>query len=335
MSKIHEIIAHFTALTRPSNGLKYRFWDWLTSPMAQAEKTNELERMYDESTQQADDSTLRAYERICREIGESDTHMYVAESVALRPRKWYSYVKYAAVAVLFAGVASVMTYLTTSALHEEVRMIECYAEYGTTKEVVLPDSSVVRLNAGTMLVYPSRFTAENRSVYLTGEGSFEVTKMEHKPFIVRTNDMRIEVLGTVFNVSNYPNDQKAYTTLKQGKVKVSIPSLSAEGVYLMPGEQLMYDLTTKECAKLQVSTQLAFAWEEGSMIFNKSSLTEISKVLERRFGIVIALETNKYDNNQITAKFTEHESIEEVLAICQDLIPDLTYRIEDGAVRIY
>ena len=88
----------------------------------------------------------------------------------------------------------------------EVTYMQRYAAMGTREEVVLPDGSKVWLNAGTLLIYPSSFISESRNVYIAGEGFFEVSKDKEHPFIVTTNHLELEVLGTTFNISAYPDN---------------------------------------------------------------------------------------------------------------------------------
>ncbi len=93
--------------------------------------------------------------------------------------------------------------------------------YGNQSRLVLSDNTVVWLNAGSRLVYPSRFEDKTREVLLFGEAFFEVSKDEKKPFIVKTSDLQIKVLGTQFNISAYTEDKVIQTVLKEGSVSIS------------------------------------------------------------------------------------------------------------------
>ena len=105
----------------------------------------------------------------------------------------------------------------------------------------LPDKSKVWLNAGSSLRYPSRFTGDERTVYLSGEGYFEVQSDRLHPFYVSVNEkMKVKAHGTKFNVKAYANDANITTTLTSGKVEVSTQSRPPQT--LKPNEQLTYDL---------------------------------------------------------------------------------------------
>ena len=81
-----------------------------------------------------------------------------------------------------------------------VSLIEHFVPAGKREQVVLPDSSRVWLNSGSVLIYPSIFVGDRREVYLSGEGYFEVEKNAEQPFIVKARTLNVEVLGTRFNL---------------------------------------------------------------------------------------------------------------------------------------
>ncbi|UVV59339.1 FecR family protein [Bacteroides thetaiotaomicron] len=83
-----------------------------------------------------------------------------------------------------------------------------------------PTTLTAYLNSGTLLVYPQKFTGDIRSVYLIGEANFDVKKDKQHPFIVKTNHLKVKVLGTKFNVHAYAEDEKTTTTLESGSVVV-------------------------------------------------------------------------------------------------------------------
>ena len=92
--------------------------------------------------------------------------------------------------------------------------------FGRRHSITLSDGTRVQLNSGSRLIFPAGFSGKNREVYLKGEGYFEVFKNPNQPFIVKTNVMDIKVLGTIFNISAYEDEQNAYAVLVEGKVAV-------------------------------------------------------------------------------------------------------------------
>src|SRR5690606_26229989 len=83
---------------------------------------------------------------------------------------------------------------------------------GGTYQVILPDGSEVWLNANSTLTYPSKFTENERKVNFSGEAYFSVVKNTQKPFKVISHGQQVEVLGTEFNISSYPNELESKTT---------------------------------------------------------------------------------------------------------------------------
>src|SRR5699024_4906290 len=92
---------------------------------------------------------------------------------------------------------------------------------GGEYRVVLSDGTKVWLNAVSSLKFHTQFKGDSRKVELTGEAYFEVAENKKKPFLVRTENMRVAVLGTSFNISAYEDDGRQSITLVEGAVKVS------------------------------------------------------------------------------------------------------------------
>ena len=89
--------------------------------------------------------------------------------------------------------------------------------YGNRSKVILCDGTTVWLNAGSRLIYPSDFIEDTREVMLFGEAFFNVKENQEKPFIVKTSALKVEVLGTEFNLSAYPDEDIIQTVLKKGE----------------------------------------------------------------------------------------------------------------------
>ena len=124
-------------------------------------------------------------------------------------------------AVLLIPLLSIVaSYLYIQSNEEHTELVEYYVPRGEQKQITLPDGTTAYLNSGTLLVYPQKFTGDIRSVYLIGEANFDVKKDKQHPFIVKTNHLKVKVLGTKFNVHAYAEDEKTTTTLESGSVVV-------------------------------------------------------------------------------------------------------------------
>nr|WP_321353945.1 FecR domain-containing protein [uncultured Draconibacterium sp.] len=176
---------------------------------------------------------------------------------------------------------------------DEVKMNTLVIPYGNHSTITLSDGTKVWLNAGSRLIYPSRFTDKTREVMLIGEAFFDVSKMEEKPFTVKTPDIEVHVLGTKFNVSAYPDENVAHTVLTEGSVEISHKSQGVfdRNIVLKPGQLAAYNKQNSSTNIYDVETEYFTSWKEGYLTFTNSDLNRVVKKLERYYNIHM-----KYDN---------------------------------------
>ncbi|MEZ0450807.1 FecR domain-containing protein [Sphingobacterium thalpophilum] len=158
-------------------------------------------------------------------------------------------------------------------------------------KVKLSDGTTVWLNASSSLTFPSYFSEDNRRVKLIGEGYFDVAKVTKKSnpqerlsFIVETDKQQVEVLGTVFNISAYPEEEQVKTTLIEGSVKVSPAHLFAPQL-LKPGQQSV--LNGEKFSIQQVNVGQSTAWKTGDFTFDEMPLEEIMRQLSRWYDVEV------------------------------------------------
>lgn len=175
----------------------------------------------------------------------------------ITPVKWYEsrfirYWQYAA-AILLLPLVVFSSYLFISNQRTEYSQVayqEVFAPYGTHSRVNLPDGSLVWLNAGSSLKYPTVFDWDKRQVELSGEAYFEVESDPEHPFIVQTDGVEVSAVGTAFNVEAYRNDSIVAVTMAIGKVNVS---LGKQRVFsLVSGERMGYNVNTSSCRIEQI-----------------------------------------------------------------------------------
>ncbi|WP_316818724.1 FecR family protein [Pedobacter nyackensis] len=179
---------------------------------------------------------------------------------------------------------------------------------GEQYQVILPDGTVVWLNAASSLKYPSTFTGNYRKVELTGEGYFEVAKVRKTPFIVVSKGQEVEVLGTHFNINGYPDEKATKTTLLEGTVRVSYSNVST---LLKPGQQSI--LINGKTKVVQVQTEDVVAWKNGYFMFNNESLEDIMRKVARWYDVEV--EYKNVSNRRITffGTVSRHSNISQVL----------------------
>lgn len=229
-----------------------------------------------------------------------------------RKRFYNQCMRYAAFLTLPLFLTSlVLGYLYFQASMVDEKYAEVTAATGSVIRYELPDHSVVWLNAGSTLRYPTAFRKDNRTVELRGEGYFEVQADHTRPFYVNTsNGVSVYVYGTKFNVSAYEDDNSIETVLEKGKVNVILPGKNA--VVLAPGEELLYNKQSKEMIKSEVDVVEKTAWKDGKLIFRNLSIEEIFKRLERHFNVEIQL-NNRYNKEYKYRATFRNETLPQIL----------------------
>src|SRR5690606_18419956 len=123
-----------------------------------------------------------------------------------------------------------------------------------------------------------------RNVYLTGEAYFEVTEDRERPFVVNADGVQVQVLGTKFNVSHYPEDENINTVLVSGAVSLRSTDMRNDKtpVLLKPGQKGAWIKDSGEIKVEKVNTVLYTSWVEGKLMFRNTSFLKIRQALERR-----------------------------------------------------
>ena len=185
---------------------------------------------------------------------------------------------------------------------------------GTTTSLTLSDGTEILLNANSRLEYAKNFSAEKREVTLVGEARFNVAKNENRPFIVRTEQLQTQVLGTVFDVKAYPQTQPD-VTLYEGKVEVS---LNGDAPRLMqPGEQASI---SKE-GKLQLVQASADQgkWTEGEFAFDNRELKSVMQEIGSWYNISVIFHSRPLLEERIYFRMERTKQVDEILEVLNDM----------------
>ena len=200
--------------------------------------------------------------------------------------------------------------------------------------MTLQDGTVVWLNSETKMRYPVQFSGQNREVWLEGEAYFKVAKNEKQPFVVKTENMDVRVLGTEFNLSAYSDQEKITTTLEEGSLKILPDDPSVAPCILSPNEQLVYIPSRGKVDVRQVVGSDYSAWKEGGLLFNNDSFEDILKTLERVYNVKVHLRTSAYHSNRLTIHFNKNESLVNIMMLLKEIVPGLEYQIKEDGVYI-
>jgi transmembrane sensor len=200
---------------------------------------------------------------------------------------------------------------------------------GGQYRLILPDGSKVWLNAVSTIRYPTAFTGSERKVEITGEAYFEVTTDARKPFIVvvakdilRYNDLKIEVLGTHFNINAYSDEPIAKTTLLEGSVKVTRENQS---VVIKPGEQTQ--LNNSGILKIirNANVDEAVAWRNGLFEFQDTDLQSILRQVMRWYDVDVEYQ-GEIPDRYFTAIISREKTLTGVLEILK--LSDIDYKLD-------
>ena len=185
---------------------------------------------------------------------------------------------------------------------------------GKTTSLTLSDGTKVLLSANSRLEYTKTFSAERREVSLVGEARFSVAKDAHRPFIVRTEQIQTQVLGTVFDVKAYPQTIPD-VTLYEGSVEVSLNGTSPKR--MQPGEQ---DSINKEGKlKLEKASATQGNWAEGEFAFDNKELKEAMIEIGSWYNISVVFHQYHLLKERIYFRMGRSVPIDEVLGVLNDL----------------
>ena len=181
--------------------------------------------------------------------------------------------------------------------------------YGGEYNLVLSDGTRIYLNAGTTLRYPDHFAGGSREIFLSGEAYLEVSRDTSRPFIVRTDDMDVRVLGTVFNVNAYPDGSYVRTTLVEGKVETSC---GGERIVMKPGTQVAYDKATRQADYFPVDVRHFISWKDGYYDFRDMTLGELMQIFVRWYDVDVRFANPLLENLRFSGRLRRYEDVSEL-----------------------
>ena len=185
--------------------------------------------------------------------------------------------------------------------------------------ITFADGSTAKLNASTKIEYPAKFTGATRTVKLTGEAFFEVSRDTLHPFVIETENAAVEVLGTSFNVSAYPHASLVEVNVTTGKVKLTQlvqGKTNAKPAILPAGERGWLRVTDNTIGQVRSLAPNYSSWITRQIVFQRTPLSEAFAVLENTYHVKIRMETPEIGRIPYTANFADLklDDIVEVIA---------------------
>lgn len=183
-------------------------------------------------------------------------------------------------------------------------------------ENVLPDGSSVALNQYASLTFEKEFEATERRLKLTGDAFFEVERDEDRPFVVETEDVEVEVLGTSFYVDSRDEQPIVEVVVQSGVVAVSA---NDNRIVLNAGETGIYDKSTRELIKQANPDDNYLGWKTDTLIFENASLATVVHQLNRKFHAQIEMNVKDTTNCYMTVTF-ENKQLESILNLIESTL---------------
>jgi len=233
---------------------------------------------------------------------------------------------------LIAAVIAALALVTaTYALKNILLYRSMSTAYGETRSVVLPDGSLVSMNANTTVRYNRfGFGKTNREVFLSGEADFTVTHSGSQPFTVNTDkDLKVLVLGTRFTV--YTRGEKATVVLREGKVQLQYQEEKKEQrLELQPGDLFTANKGAKTNVRHIANPENLSAWKDHEFLFDATSLSELAGMIRDNFGLSVHFEDQALSERSISGSF-HADTAAELLDVIAQLL-NIHYTIREGTV---
>jgi len=305
--------------------LLFRFWLRLNND--QKDKDLAMEDVWESSPSTITSKTWEDLAKLQNEI--SVNYQLPSQNI------FKSLLRYAAIAALVL-ITSLSTYyfVEKSPTKLTPEFVEFFVPNGKCQKVLLADGSLVWVNAGSILIYPKEFTADTRSVYLSGEANFHVAKNAKQPFIVKTNHLSVKALGTTFNVQSYPSSDFTIATLEEGSVKVDIEKKFSPASILKPNEQLAYSHKTHQISINTVDAAKLSTWKEGYLLFRGAKFEEVVATLERKYNVQINYDAEKFNKQSYYVRFNPNETLEDALSVLSQITGKFKFSVHKSIVYI-
>ncbi|RFS21069.1 DUF4974 domain-containing protein [Chitinophaga silvatica] len=315
----------------------YHFWNnWITSHPTRKETIEAAKQLVlILSAQQG--GRLTHLQHLKDGVERHDFLQAAIGNTSSRTARW-KYWAAAAILGMLLGTAWLINHTTTplTPLSQEKSNIISSGAI-PRKSMVLPDGTTVVLRSNSALTLAPEFNKTNRQVTLTGEAFFEVSMHSGFPFTVHTTAMDIKVLGTIFNISAYPNTTITEASLFKGKIAVQIADPSTPPVILMPNQKIAignikpYSISTLAADPVShKATEIA--WVRNRLEIENEPLATIAVKLGKWYGIPIQFADSSVKQYRYSGTF-ESETIWKALDALQLSYP-FSFKMVDSTIII-
>jgi transmembrane sensor len=259
-------------------------------------------------------------------ILQSSKHQILAATQRPKKRLNYQWLQIAALLAICVTAALLGTYNHQPA---ETPFYQVNTGSGQRKTVTLSDGTRIWLNNTSKLKYPAKFAGNTREIELDGEAFFKVAHNPKHPFLIHTRTVKVQVLGTSFNVRSYAADQDIAVNVATGKVAVIS---DVKTVMLEKNEGIVYNRNTHGFNTSAEDAAMSHAWQNGVLIFRYQTLENICISLERWYGIKCDIKSEKLKKKKYTLE-QHHETLNNVMKALS--AGEFKYKITGKTVELW
>lgn len=246
------------------------------------------------------------------------------------PFNFRSFMK-AAAAVLIIGLSSLAVYNYRFDILDEIDPIaehQLVSGNDAVKLLVLEDGSVIWLNKNSRIIYPERFRGKRRKITLQGEAYFQIAHNKEKPFIVKSGELDVQVLGTTFVVSDAPTSKDKAVTVLSGKV--SVAAQQQQIAVLLPNQRVQYDSNSGKSRQQRVNALDAIAFTKQDIDFRDTPLSQILRAMEIRHGVQVHFNDIKVNDLNFSGVIKKEDKLRDVLDILSSTL-NFQYKISNDS----
>lgn len=214
---------------------------------------------------------------------------------------------------------------------QEIVFREIITDRNQRASIQLSDGTKVNLSVDSRIRMPDQFARDVREIELTGEAYFDVAHSPDRPFIIRSGNTTVQVLGTDFGVRAYPDEDQIRVVVKSGSVAVrSSIGQEQNSVILKPGQLARVASNSTSINTEWVDPDSYLSWIDGKLSFNQSTLSEVISQLERWYDLEVVLENQSIKDRRLTAVIDSRSLINVLNVISQSV--DLSYEVIDNKI---
>ncbi|GHU88380.1 iron dicitrate transporter FecR [Bacteroidia bacterium] len=230
------------------------------------------------------------------------------------------------------GVSNVQSEKPENEDDEKQQLNQLMVPYGKTVSLTLSDGTKIWVNSGSRVIYPSVFKKDKREIFVLGEIYLDVVKIPDHPFVIKTNYMDINVLGTKLNVSAYSDESVQSVVLVSGAVTVKSNDLNGD-CNILPDQMFSYKTASKEINIQKVDVNNYISWINGYLLLDSERLDNVFQKLERHYNLSFSYDDNTFKNIRISGKLDFSRGIESVFKYVS-IAAQINYEINDQQVKI-